>query len=144
MDSTRRARLVHLLLAKSLLEALVVSAIAVGFYFATTNPQLRGVVDKADSEVVTGWAVNESQPAERIDLQLFIDDQFVAHDNADQYRPDVHESRRAADDWHGFLFKTPKLSRGAHEARVYAVHRSGGGARLTLQLIGKPYRFSID
>ena len=120
------------------------TAVAVAFFFATTNPNLRGVLDAADKNLVTGWVVDESRPAARIEVQLFIDDRFAADAIADQYRPDVHEARRAEDDWHGFVFSTPQLSVGNHEARVYAVHANSAGVRRTLQLIGKPYRFRTD
>ena len=59
-------------------------------------------------------------------------------------RPDVHNAQRAQDDWHGFAFRTPKLAPGEHKAQVYAVHSNGAGARRTLQLIGKPYKFTIQ
>ncbi len=144
MDPKSRARLIHLLISKSTAEALLITAVAVGFYFSTTNVNLRGVLDKADSEAVSGWAVDERQPSSRVEVQLFIDDRFVADAAADKFRPDVHEAKRADDDWHGFVFSTPRLSAGEHEARVYAVHANSGGARRTLQLIGKPYRFRTE
>jgi hypothetical protein len=125
-------------------EALLITAVAVGFYFATTNRHLRGVLDRADSQTVTGWVVDEAQPATRVEVQLFIDEKFMADTVAAQFRPDVHEARRAEDDWHGFVFQTPWLSAGEHEARVYALYSSGAGTRRTLQLIGKPFRFRID
>lgn len=125
-------------------EALLVTAIAVGFYFVTTNRHLRGVLDRADQQTVTGWVVDEAQPAKRVEVQLFIDDAFISDTAADQFRPDVHEAKRAEDDWHGFVFQTPALRPGEHEARVYALHSGGGGARRTLQLIGKPFRFRIE
>jgi hypothetical protein len=31
-----------------------------------------------------------------------------------------------------------------HEARVYAVHSSGDGARYTLQLLGDPIKFDVS
>jgi hypothetical protein len=144
MDSKARAKLIHLLISKSMLEALLITAVAVGFYFATTNPNLRGVVDLADHERVSGWVVDESHPASHVEVQLFVDDRFAAYATADKYRPDVHQAKRAEDDWHGFLFTTPALSPGDHEARVYAVHSNGAGARRTLQMIGKPFRFKTQ
>src|ERR1043165_7677232 len=135
MDAKSRGRLIHLLLSKSIAEALLMAAVTVAFFFVTTNPGLRGVLDKADKLAVTGWAVNDNDPAARVELQLFVDD---------QYRPDVHDANRAGDDWHGFSFSTPPLAAGRHEARVYAVHANGGGARVTLQLIGKPFQFSTN
>ena len=67
-------------------EALLITAVAVGFYFATSNPYLRGVLDRADSQTVTGWAVDEAHPSARIELQLYIDDKFVSDTAADQFR----------------------------------------------------------
>src|SRR5262249_20033089 len=134
----------HLLLGKSMAEALLITAIAVGFYFATTNPYLRGVLDEANSQTVSGWAVNESNPSSHVEVQLFIDDKFVANAQADQYRPDVRRAKRAGDDWHGFVFQTPVLSSGSHVARVYGLHSTGDGERRTLQLIGKPYSFQVE
>ncbi|HEU5238714.1 MAG TPA: hypothetical protein VFU37_16405 [Pyrinomonadaceae bacterium] len=144
MNGKSRARLVHLLISKSIIEALLMTFVAVAFFFATTNPYVRGVLDNADRVSVTGWVVDESRPSARIEVQLFVDDRFAAAAIADRYRPDVHEAKRAADDWHGFVFDTPKLPVGSHEARVYAVHSNGSGARRTLQLIGKPYRFQTE
>jgi hypothetical protein len=125
-------------------EALLVTAVAVGFYFATTNRHLRGVLDRADNQTVTGWAVDESNAATRVEVQLFIDEKFMADTVAAQYRPDVHEAQRAQDDWHGFVFQLPALPAGEHEARVYALYSGTAGSRRTLQLVGKPFRFRID
>jgi len=144
MNDKSRARLIHLLISKSMAEALLISAVAVGFFFATTNPGLRGVLDSADESWVTGWAVDEGNPSARVELQLFVDDAFVSNVTANQYRPDVHNAKRAEDDWHGFAFRTPKLAPGEHQVQVYAVHSNGAGARRTLQLIGKPYKFTIQ
>jgi len=144
MDVKSRARLIHLLLSKSIAEVLLIAAVTVAFFFVTTNPGLRGVVDQADKQTIRGWAVNDNDPATRVELQLFIDNRFIGDSVANEYRPDVHDANRAADDWHGFSFKTPPLGVGRHEARVYAVHANNGGARVTLQQIGKPFQFSTD
>ena len=144
MDNKARARLIHLLISKSMAEALLIAAVAVGFYFATTNPNLRGVLDNADSTWVTGWAVDEGHPGSRVEVQLFVDDAFAVAGTANQYRPDVREAKRADDDWHGFALRMPTLRPGDHEARVYAVHPNGNGARRTLQLIGKPFNFRVE
>ena len=144
MKIRSRSKLLHLLLSKSMAEALLVTAVAVGFYFSTTNRHLRGVLDRADNQTVTGWVVDEAQPATRVEVQLFIDEKFTAGAVAGGFRPDVHEARRANDDWHGFVFQTPSLPAGEHEARVYALYSGGAGTRRTLQLVGKPFRFRIE
>jgi len=125
-------------------EALLVTAVAVGFYFSITNRHLQGVLDRADRQTVTGWVVDEAQPAARVEVQLFIDEKFSTAAVAAQFRPDVHEAHRAEDDWHGFVFQTPALAAGEHEARVYALYSGTADTRRTLQLIGKPFRFRIE
>ena len=144
MINRPRSKLIHLLISKSIAEALLVAAIAIGFYFATSNPDLRGVLDVANAETVNGWAVDEARPWTRVEVQLFIDNEFVADKTAAEFRPDVHNAKRAADDWHGFVFATPPLPAGEHEARVYALLPNAAGSRRTLQLIGKPFRFLIE
>jgi len=143
MDTRSKSKLGHLLIAKSMAEALLITAVSVGCYFVTTNPYLRGVLDSADNQTVAGWAVDEGHPAARVEVQLYIDGIFVADQAAAESRPDLREAKRAEDDRHGFVFTLPPIPPGEHEARVYAVHASGAGARRTLQLIGKPLRFRI-
>ncbi len=143
MDSRSKSKLGHLLIGKSMAEALLITAVSVGFYFVTTNPYLRGVLDYADNQTVAGWAVDEGEPAARVEVQLYIDGIFMADQTAAGYRPDLHEARRAEDDWHGFVFNLPPVPPGDHEARVYAAHAGGADARRTLQLIGKPLRFRV-
>jgi hypothetical protein len=143
MDTRTRSKLGHLLIAKSMAEALLITAVSVGFYFVTTNPYLRGVLDYADNHTVAGWVVDEGQPAARVEVQLYLDGIFVADQAAAEFRPDLREAKRAEDDWHGFVFKLPPVPPGDHEARVYAVHAGDAGARRSLQLIGKPLRFRV-
>ena len=134
-------RLAHFLLAKAVLEAVFVAALAVGFYLTAFNPYFRGALDVADTERVAGWAVNEGAQ-ERVEVQLYIDGRFVADTLADKSRPDVKAAGRAVDEYCGFEFRGPfVLDAGDHEARAYALHESGGGARRTLQLLGKPSSF---
>ena len=139
-----RTTLIHLLLGKSVAEALLVTFVAASFYLATTNPNLRGWLDQADAQTISGWAVDDGNPSRRVEVQLFIDDKFIEQREATEFRPDVHLAKRAEDDWHGFVFKTPALARGEHAARVYVLHRGASDARRTLQIIGKPLRFRID
>jgi len=77
MDTRSKSKLGHLLIAKSMAEALLITAVSVGFYFASTNPYLRGVLDYADNQTVAGWAVDEAQPAAHVEVQLYIDGIFV-------------------------------------------------------------------
>lgn len=139
-----RSTLVRLLIVKSVIEAIVVIAVAVAFYLTTTNPNLRGSLDHADPQTISGWAVDGGHAGRRVEVQLFIDNRFVEQRMASDFRPDVHEARNADDVWHGFVFHTPALAPGEHEARVYALNRSAATTRRALQIIGQPLRFNVS
>ena len=143
MKLISRRNLVQLLIAKSIVEALLATSIAAGAYLVTTNPRLAGWLDYADEHAIAGWAMDGHHPQSRVEVQLFIDDRFVEDRVAADFRPDVHAAQRADDDWHGYIFKTPKLSPGEHEARVYVVNRGSFAERRALQMIGKPLRFQV-
>ncbi|HKP36109.1 MAG TPA: hypothetical protein VJT71_04570 [Pyrinomonadaceae bacterium] len=139
-----RANLLHLIIAKSVAEALLVTVVGIALYLVVTNTDLRGWLDQADAATISGWVVDERSAGSRVEVQLFIDDKFVEDRLASEFRPDVHQAQRANDNWHGFIFKTPPLAPGQHEARVFAVHRGGSGDRRTLQMIGKPIQFRVE
>ena len=143
MNLFSRAGLANLLIGKSIAEALLVTTVAAGFYLSTTNPSLNGWLDHADALTISGWAVDEDNPGRRVEVQLFINDQFIEQRSANEFRPDVRAAARAADDWHGFVFKTPALSPGEYQASVYLIHRGASPGRRTLQIIGKPLRFTV-
>ena len=138
-----RARLTNFLIGKSVIEALFVGTLAVGFYLTAFTPYFRGTLDYADAQRVAGWVVNQADMQSYVEVQLYIDGQFAGHRMADQSRPDVKAAGRAERENHGFVFETPSLTEGQHEARVYAVHMSGEGQRRTLQLVGKPLSFHV-
>jgi hypothetical protein len=138
-----RARLTNFLIAKSVIEALFVGALAVGFYLTAFTPYFRGTLDYADARHVAGWALNQADSQSPVEVQLYIDGRFAGDGTANLSRPDVKAAGRAEGENHGFVFDTPPLSSGQHEARVYAVHMSGQGQRRTLQMIGKPLVFSV-
>ena len=139
-----RARLTDFLIAKSIIETLFVGALAVGFYLTAFTPFFRGSLDFADARHVAGWVVNQAEPQSRVEVQLYIDGSFAGNRAADHLRPDVKAVGRAEDEQHGFVFETPQLPPGTHEARVYAVQVSGAGRRRTLQLVGQPMTFTVE
>lgn len=138
-----RARLTQLLIAKSIIEALFVAMVAVGFYYTAFSPHFRGWSDVADARQVNGWAVNEAAPGVAVEVQVYIDGRFVADQLANRSRPDVLAAGRTTTELCGFQLDTPPLGVGEHEARVYAVQASEGGARRTLQQVGLPLRFRV-
>ena len=117
MNLFSRAGLANLLIGKSIAEALLVTTVAAGFYLSTTNPSLRGWLDQADAQTISGWAVDDerSDPAR---AKSSFSSTINSSNNARPLsfvRTSVRQ-RRAADDWHGFVFKTPSLPPGEHEA----------------------------
>ena len=136
-------KLVHALIAKSLAETILVATLGIVFYLSACPPYFHGW-GEASGGSISGWAVDHSAPWSRVQVQLFIDGNFVATATANQSRADVVNSGWARDEWHGYRFSAPLLPAGVHEARVYALHSSGGGIRQSLQLVGDPISFLVD
>jgi hypothetical protein len=139
-----RARLTNLLIAKSIAETVFVAALALLFYFTAFPPYYRGWGEATAQKSIAGWAVNVAAPWDRVEVYLFIDDRFVSSGMANLSRPDVSGAGYTKDEWHGYVFNLPPLEKGEHVAHVYAIHRSAGGARQTLQLLGNPIRFRVE
>ena len=137
------ARLVHVLIGKAIVETLVVGALAVFTFVNVFPPYFHGWGEVTDN-AISGWAVNNASPWERVELQLFIDGQFVSAGIANQSRPDVSAAGWAKDPWHGYTFRLKSLSIGDHTARIYALHDSGAGARKSLQLLGDPIPIVVN
>lgn len=143
MDLFSRSGLTKLLIGKSIAEVLVVGAMGLGFYFSIAAERSFGaMLDRADTQTISGWAVDEANPGRRIEVQLFIDGKFVEQRLAADARPGIQGSQ-SPDDSHAFAFRLPALPPGEHEARVYAVHRGASSSRRTLQLIGNPIRLTV-
>jgi hypothetical protein len=140
----RLTRLSRALIAKSILEALFVVALAVYFSYTNINPYFRGSIDVADARTIEGWVVNEAAPDERVEVHLYIDDHFAGRRSADAPRADVSAAGRSRDAYHGFIFHTPPLPPNrTYRARVYAMHLAGDGTRRVLQEIGAATAFSV-
>jgi hypothetical protein len=138
-------KLTNVLIGKAIFEILLVGAIAVGSYISMFPPTFHGWGEAVpDAKSIAGWAVNSAEPWARVEVQLFIDENFVATQTAQLPRPDVKAAGWAKDDWHGYGFQLPNLKPGRHEARVYALHASGYAERYTLQLLGDPIIVEVD
>ncbi len=140
---TPSATLVHVLIGKSILETLLVGALAL-FSFMTVMPPYFHGWGEATDVAIAGWVVNDAAPWERVEVQLYVDGKFAADAVADQARPDVLAAGWSKDEWHGYSFPVRGLQVGRHEARVYALHDSGGGLRKSLQLLGNPIVFEVE
>jgi hypothetical protein len=139
------SKLIHILIGKAIIEVVLIGAIAVGFNVVAFPPTFHGwgEADEA-TRAIAGWAVNDASPWERVEVQLFIDGEFLGEQVAAISRPDVARAGWTRDEWHGYNFSQLKLPAGQHEARAYAVHQSGGGARYTLQMLGDPIGLIVN
>lgn len=138
-------KLVNLLVAKSILETIFVGTLAVVVYTKLFPPTFHGWGEAVvEAKMISGWVVNNAKPEDRVEVQLYIDGKFRNRTGAYDPRPDIVAAGWSKDPWHGFNFWVSKLPPGAHEARVYAVHRSDDGTRYTLQLLGDPIHFETD
>ena len=140
----KKPQLVNLLIAKSVLETILVGTIAVVVYLKAFPPTFHGWGEAvAASQSISGWVVSDADPWRRVEVQLFVDGKLVGTQVAYLSRPDVVAAGWAKDEWHGYSFQVAGLNPGTHEARVYALHSSGNGARYTLQLLGDPIQFEV-
>ena len=138
-------RLVNLLIAKSILETILVGTIAVVVYLNAFPPTFHGWGEAvAESKSISGWVVSDADPWRRVEVQLFVDGKLIGTQVAHLSRPDVVAAGWSKDEWHGYSFVVDGVAPGSHEARVYALHSSGAGTRYTLQLLGDPIRFEVN
>ncbi|HJP95339.1 MAG TPA: hypothetical protein VJ875_25545 [Pyrinomonadaceae bacterium] len=138
-------KLLNLLIIKSILDTVLVGTIAVAVYLNTFPPTFHGWGEAVpESQSVSGWAVDNADPWGRIEVQLFVDGKLAGMQVAQLSRPDVVTAGWSKDEWHGYEFRLTGLNVGMHEARVYALHSSRGGARYTLQMLGDPIRFEVS
>lgn len=135
--------LVHVLIGKSILETLLVGALAVFTFINILPPFFHGWGEVTNTGI-SGWVVNNAAPWDRVEVQLFVDGKFVATGVANESRRDVMMAGWSKDEWHGYTFPIISLRPGLHEARIFALHDSGQGTRKSLQLVGDPISFLVD
>lgn len=138
-------KLVHLLIAKSILDTIFVGTLAVVVYTKLFPPTFHGWGEAVvEEKAIYGWVVNNARPDDRVEVEVYVDGRYSGRDLAGGPRPDVFAAGWSKDPFHGYAVWVSKLPPGKHEARVYALHRSDDGRRFTLQLIGDPIQFEVD
>ncbi len=136
-------QLTNVLIAKSIIETILVGTIALVVYVKAFPPTIHGWGEAvAESRSISGWVVDYADPWRRVEVQLFVDGKLTGTTVAQLSRADVVAAGWAKDEWHGYNFAVTGMSTGTHEARVYALHQSGD--RFTLQMLGDPIRFEVD
>jgi hypothetical protein len=138
-------RLLRAVLLKAGLEIGFVCLIATLAAFDNASPLLRGALDVVDRTQAAGWAFDPQAPATPLDVQLFIDDRFIATQSAAQARPDLVQAGAASDAAHGFRFDLTALplTAGRHSAQVYAVREAAGKNKSLIPLNREPLMFEI-
>ena len=87
-----------------------------------------GWIDTANMNEITGWAVDPSDPAASINIEVDITNGPTQTFSADELRGDLQTYLGSTN--HGFTYSTPVLSVGSHTAYIYAVET--GGAKVLL------------
>jgi hypothetical protein len=143
---TAATRLLRALIAKSALEIAAICAIASLAAFSNFNPLVRGAVDVANQQQIAGWALDPLAPGEAVEVQLFIDGQFVARARADQRRDDLVTADVANAPHHGFRFAIEPLAlrAGPHAARVYALREAAGANKILTPLTRGANTFTVN
>jgi len=141
--NTPSTTLVNVLIGKSILEPLLVGALALFGFMTVLPPYFHGWGEVTETGI-SGWAVNNAAPWDRVEVQLFIDGKFQGQAVANESRPDVFAAGWAKDQWHGYTFPVSSHMTGSHEVRVYALHDSGDGRRKSLQLVGDPIHLVVN
>jgi len=137
-------RLLRAVLVKLFAEILFVCAVVSFAAFAYFNPALRGEIEVVNSERVEGWAYNPLATDERLEVQLFIDDRFVAATRADrQHDGLVARAGRQVDHCFSFTLAGQPLSTGRHRAQVYVVHGTPGSSRTLLPITKRGRLFEV-
>jgi len=154
MRSARRARregqlatrLLVAVIAKFFIEILFICAVATLAAFAYFNPALRGAIEMADAKHIEGWAYNPLAAGERLEVQLFIDNRFVAATRAENRRDDLVAAGVMRDAFHGFSFTLEggQFGRGRHRAQVYVVHQTPGSSRTLLPISKRARIFIVE
>ncbi len=144
-ETTVATKLLRAVIAKSFLEILFICVIATLAAFKNYSPLLRGAIDIADRTRVSGWAHDPQAPEQVLEVQLFIDDQFIATQRAEQRRDDLVRAGAAKLPNHGFRFDLAavNLSNGRHAAQVYAVRTAAGTNKMLLPLAKQPVVFEV-
>ena len=142
---TAATKLLRAILAKAFLELLFICGIATYAAFVNYSPLLRGAIDVADQNRVAGWAHDPLVPAESLDVQLFIDGQFIAAQRADDLREDLVKAGATKHPRHGFHFdlQPVSLANGVHAAQVYALRTAVGTNQMLLPLSKQPVIFQV-
>jgi hypothetical protein len=144
-DSSVPSRLIKAIVAKSLIEIILVCVVATFAAFSTFNPRLRGAIEVANQRRVAGWVVAPEAPEVVIEVQLFVDEKLLASKLANEKRSKLVRFGVASNPNHGFSFDLTrtKLAPGRHTAQVYALRRAAGANMILSPIAKEPWVFEV-
>jgi hypothetical protein len=124
--------LLKAIVAKSLIEIVLVCAVATFTAFSSFSPRLRGAIDVANQTRVAGWVVAPEAPEAVIEVQLFVDDKLLASQLANEQQDDLVRYGVASSPYHGFYFDLNQfnLAPGRHTVQVYALREAPGSNKI--------------
>jgi hypothetical protein len=139
------SRLLRGVLAKAGLEIGFVCVIATLAAFQNASPLLRGALDVVEASHVAGWAYDPLTPDTALDVQLFVDERFIATQRAESVRVDLVKAGATPTAAHGFNFDLAQvpLAAGTHTAQVYAVRNAAGKNKALIPLSKTPQVFQV-
>lgn len=139
----RRPARISILLGVLIAGTLVGVGVLVYWNFVYFPPAFTGWGEVTSDRTISGWAINRHDLSKRVEVQLYIDDQFAGYAVAELPRPDVVQAGWTNDPHCGYRFVIPSLSPGEHVARVFAQYRVRNGDYVTLQMTGNPIKFTV-
>jgi hypothetical protein len=92
-----------------------------------------GCHDTADSDLISGWVLNTSQPDHPVDVDIYSDDELLATVTANLSRPDLAEVGKG-DGYHGFAY--PVLSK-LKDGKPHWIRVRVAGTEIDLNLTPK-------
>lgn len=115
-------KLLHAIAVKAILEILLIALAATLATRANFHPGIRGAIDIADPTRVAGWASDPADPAEPLEVHLYVDGRFHAATLASRIRPDLVRAGATTNPARGFEFSLSPTSfpPGRHLIEVFA------------------------
>jgi hypothetical protein len=144
-DSSVPSRLLKAIVAKSLIEIILVCAVATFTAFSSFSPRLRGAIDVANQRRVAGWVLAPEAPDVAIEVQLFVDDKILASQLANEQRNNLVRYGLSPNPYHGFYFDLNQfnLAPGRHTAQVYALRSASGANKILSPIAKQPWVFEV-
>ena len=132
----RTMRILCAIIAKAMIEIVLLAGIASYAAWENFHPLVRGSLDLVGVDQISGWAADPGSGEDPVEVQLFIDGRFHAAQRAANSRPDLVVAGATSTSAHGFSFdlRTASLSRGRHTLNVFVVRKGLNGQLVLIPL----------